>query len=142
MLQTESRGLSAEIYRLKSQIEEANDQVETFRKDNKNLQGKQISDKWCSKFPFVPVQMVKFPASHTKLAGQGKKWDELLNYVADEITDLTDQLGEGGKSVHDLDKMRRKLMIEKEELQVTQIKTFSCTHALVGQIFSLLSHNT
>ena len=37
--------------------------------------------------------------------------------IVDEISDLTDQLGEGGKSVHDLDKARRKLMIEKEELQ-------------------------
>merc|ERR1719428_2486178 len=37
--------------------------------------------------------------------------------LADEIHDLTDQLGEGGKSVHELDKARRKLEMEKEELQ-------------------------
>ena len=36
---------------------------------------------------------------------------------ADEITDLMDQLGEGCRSIHDLDKQRRCLEQEKEELQ-------------------------
>merc|ERR1712202_120647 len=37
--------------------------------------------------------------------------------LADEIKDLLDQLGEGGRSIHDLDKQRRRLEREKEELQ-------------------------
>merc|ERR1711963_1381164 len=37
--------------------------------------------------------------------------------LADEIKDLLDQLGEGGCSIHDLDKQRRRLEQEKEELQ-------------------------
>merc|ERR1719209_1173237 len=37
--------------------------------------------------------------------------------LADEIKDLLDQLGEGGRSTHDLDKQRRRLEQEKEELQ-------------------------
>merc|ERR1719357_898282 len=37
--------------------------------------------------------------------------------LADEIKDLLDQLGEGGRSIHDLDKQRRRLDQEKEELQ-------------------------
>merc|ERR1711902_375895 len=37
--------------------------------------------------------------------------------LAEEIKDLLDQLGEGGRSMHELDKSRRKLEIEKEELQ-------------------------
>jgi len=37
--------------------------------------------------------------------------------LLDEIHDLTDQLGEGGKSVHEMDKIRRRLELEKEELQ-------------------------
>merc|ERR1719184_415747 len=37
--------------------------------------------------------------------------------LADEIKDLLDQLGEGGHSIHDLDKQRRRLEQEKEELQ-------------------------
>jgi len=35
----------------------------------------------------------------------------------DEIHDLTEQLGEGGKSTHEMDKLRRRLELEKEELQ-------------------------
>jgi myosin heavy chain 6/7 len=37
--------------------------------------------------------------------------------LAEEIKDLLDQLGEGGRSIHELDKQRRRLEIEKEELQ-------------------------
>merc|ERR1739848_787877 len=37
--------------------------------------------------------------------------------LAEEIKDLLDQLGEGGRSIHELDKQRRRLEVEKEELQ-------------------------
>merc|ERR1719156_525124 len=37
--------------------------------------------------------------------------------LADEIKDLLDQLGDGGRSIHALDKQRRMLEQEKEELQ-------------------------
>ena len=40
-----------------------------------------------------------------------------LQNLADEIKDLLDQLGDGGRSIHDLDKQRRRLEVEKEELQ-------------------------
>ena len=38
-------------------------------------------------------------------------------FPPDEIQDLTDQLGEGGRSVHELEKSRKRLEMEKEELQ-------------------------
>merc|ERR1712213_203926 len=54
-------------------------------------------------------------------------WDETVEQLdvvkrenknlADEIKDLLDQLGEGGRSIHALDKQRRMLEQEKEELQ-------------------------
>ena len=37
--------------------------------------------------------------------------------LSDEISDLTEQLGEGGRSVHELEKARKRLDMEKEELQ-------------------------
>ena len=37
--------------------------------------------------------------------------------LADEIKDLIDQLGDGGRSIHELDKQRRHLEVEKDELQ-------------------------
>merc|ERR1711988_404098 len=40
-----------------------------------------------------------------------------MGNLADEIKDLLDQLGDGGRSIHELDKQRRRLEVEKEELQ-------------------------
>ena len=37
--------------------------------------------------------------------------------LAEEIKDLLDQLGDGGRSIHELDKQRRRLEVEKDELQ-------------------------
>merc|ERR1712136_492402 len=37
--------------------------------------------------------------------------------LVEEIKDLLDQLGDGGRSIHVLDKQRRRLEVEKEELQ-------------------------
>lgn len=38
--------------------------------------------------------------------------------VQDEIRDLIEQLGEGGKSVHELQKAKKKLEVERDELQL------------------------
>ena len=61
------------MYRLKSSLEDADEQLDVVRRENKNL--------------------------------------------AEEIKDLLDQLGDGGRSIHELDKQRRRLEVEKEELQ-------------------------
>lgn len=37
----------------------------------------------------------------------------------EEIADLTDQLSDGGKSVHELHKAKKKMEMEKEELQAS-----------------------
>lgn len=39
-------------------------------------------------------------------------------FLSEEIKELIDQLGEGGRSVHELQKLKKKLEIEKDELQV------------------------
>jgi peptidoglycan hydrolase CwlO-like protein len=59
--------------------------------------------------------------------GPRAAWDETIEQLdvvkrenknlADEIKDLLDQLGDGGRSIHELDKQRRRLEVEKEELQ-------------------------
>ncbi|GLD75021.1 myosin-16-like protein, partial [Lates japonicus] len=38
--------------------------------------------------------------------------------LSEEIKELVDQLGEGGRSVHELQKAKKKLEVEKEELQL------------------------
>ena len=53
-------------------------------------------------------------------------WDETVEQLdsvrrenknlGDEIKDLLDQLGEGGRSIHELDKQRRRLQVCKAEI--------------------------
>merc|ERR1712179_375435 len=71
--QKECRNYSSELFRLRAAQDEAIEQLDIVRRENKNL--------------------------------------------ADEIKDLLDQLGDGGRSIHELDKQRRRLEVEKEELQ-------------------------
>merc|ERR1740116_19721 len=71
--QDEGRNYTSELFRLKAAQDEALEQLDIVKRENKNL--------------------------------------------AVEIKDLLDQLGEGGRSIHDLDKQRRRLEQEKEELQ-------------------------
>merc|ERR1712152_123223 len=71
--QNEGRNYSSELYRLKAAQDEAVEQLDIVKRENKNL--------------------------------------------ADEIKDLLEQLGDGGRSIHELDKQRRRLEVEKEELQ-------------------------
>merc|ERR1739846_229780 len=71
--QAEGRNYNSEGFRIKAAWDEANEQLDVVRRENKNL--------------------------------------------ADEIRDLLDQLGDGGRSIHELDKQRRRLGVEKEELQ-------------------------
>merc|ERR1712025_606734 len=70
---SEARNYSSEMFRLKAAHEEANEQLDVVKRENKNL--------------------------------------------ADEIKDLLDRLGDGGRSIHELDKQHRRLEVEKEELQ-------------------------
>uniref|UniRef100_A0A8B9WVZ4 Myosin-6 n=1 Tax=Bos mutus grunniens TaxID=30521 RepID=A0A8B9WVZ4_BOSMU len=64
---------STELFKLKNAYEESLEHLETFKRENKNLQ--------------------------------------------EEISDLTEQLGEGGKNMHELEKVRKQLEVEKLELQ-------------------------
>ena len=41
--------------------------------------------------------------------------------LGQEIKDLADQLGDGGRTAHEMQKMVRRLEIEKEELQVSTV---------------------
>merc|ERR1719334_1756967 len=70
---TECRNYSSELFRVKAAQEEAVEQLDIVKRENKNL--------------------------------------------ADEIKDLLDQLGDGGRFIHELDKQRRRLEVEREELQ-------------------------
>ena len=71
--QKEARQYSVEMFKLKTQYQEAQESMDSMHRENKNL--------------------------------------------ADEIKDLMDQLGNGGKSVHEIQKTLKRVEIEKAELQ-------------------------
>ena len=56
-----------------------------------------------------------YPSELFRLNAADDEGLEKLDIV--KVKDLLDQLGEGGRSIHDLDKQRRRLEQEKEELQ-------------------------
>merc|ERR1711933_496389 len=90
-----------------------------------------VLGEWQSKAADVSAEVAasqdegrNYPSELFRLKAAGDEGLEQLDIVkrenknlADEIKDLLDQLGEGGRSIHDLDKQRRRLEQEKEELQ-------------------------
>ena len=88
---SECRNFSAETFRLKAALDETNEQLDIVRRENKNL-----------------ADEIKVPISNFRF--------DPINYTT-YVQDLLDQLGDGGRSIHELDKARRRLETEKEELQ-------------------------
>lgn len=69
----------------------------------------------------VPASSAEMSVPHAMTLGPLWSSCALLTrifFFSEEIKELIDQLGEGGRSVHELQKLKKKLEIEKEELQV------------------------
>merc|ERR1712088_620710 len=62
-------------------------------------------------------ELFRLKAAHDEVVEQLDVVKRENKNLADEIKDLLDQLGDGGRSIHELDKQRRRLEVEKEELQ-------------------------
>merc|ERR1712025_1062605 len=62
-------------------------------------------------------ELYRLKAAHDEVVEQLDVVKRENKNLADEIKDLLDQLGDGGRSIHELDKRRRRLEVEKEELQ-------------------------
>jgi len=71
--QNETRGVSAELFKIKNAYDEATLQLDEVRRENKTL--------------------------------------------SNEIKDIMDQISEGGRSIHEIDKIRKRLEAEKMELE-------------------------
>merc|ERR1712037_409764 len=61
-------------------------------------------------------ELYRLKAAHDEVVEQLDIVKRENKNLADEIKDLLEQLGDGGRSIHELDK-RRRLEVEKEELQ-------------------------
>ena len=66
------RETTSEVFRLRSQLEDSKDHIDSLKRENKNL--------------------------------------------SLEVKDLLDQIGEGGRSLHEVERQKRRLECEKEEL--------------------------
>ncbi|NWI69314.1 MYH6 protein, partial [Todus mexicanus] len=98
--QKEARSLSTELFKLKNAYEESLEHLETFKRENKNLQGETV---------LLPMVVLGSPAPST--------WADGVSPRAEEISDLTEQLGASHKTIHELEKVRKQLDAEKLELQ-------------------------
>merc|ERR1712119_271673 len=74
----------------------------------------EASQKECRNFN---SELFRLKAAHDEVVEQLDVVRRENKNLADEIKDLLDQLGDGGRSIHELDKQRRRLEVEKEELQ-------------------------
>lgn len=101
--QKEARSLSTELFKLKNSYEESLDHLETLKRENKILQGSFIATICCTYF-----NKTKSPLDTQMVS---------LYFPLEEISDLTEQLGESGKSIHELEKVRKQLEQEKAEIQ-------------------------
>lgn len=102
--QKESRSLSTELFKLKNSYEEALDHLETMKRENKNLQRE-----WnltLKKKSFLTV--FHFQIQYDLCS---------VFFETEEISDLTEQLGESGKTIHELEKFKKHVETEKCDMQ-------------------------
>merc|ERR1711981_1041759 len=100
---TEKRGKNFDkvIGEWKAKAEEVAAEVEANQKECRNYNSENF----------------RLKAAHDEVIEQLDVVKRENKNLADEIKDLLDQLGDGGRSIHELDKQRRRLEVEKEELQ-------------------------
>jgi len=121
-LRGELEDLSVEVERTSSIANQAEKRQRSFDK---------VIDEWKRKVADLQAELEKAQRENRATAAEVYKLRAQLDEakdatdavrrenknLSDEIHDLTDQLGEGGRSVHEIDKLRRRLELEKEELQ-------------------------
>ncbi|ETE60061.1 Myosin-7 [Ophiophagus hannah] len=116
-LEETKRKLTARLQEAEETAETAQARVASMEKYKQKLQ-MEVED--------LTLDLEKANAACAVLDKKQRAFDKMLSewqqkceeLQLEEIKDLIDQLGEGGRSVHELQKMKKKLEIEKDELQV------------------------
>merc|ERR1712198_43465 len=100
---TEKRGRNFDkvISEWKSKADDVSAEVDASQKECRNFNS----------------ELFRLRAAHEETVEQLDVVKRENKNLADGIKDLLDQLGDGGRSIHELDKQRRRLEVEKEELQ-------------------------
>ncbi|OXA50729.1 myosin heavy chain, muscle [Folsomia candida] len=135
-LNVKSIALEKTKQRLSSQLEDMTSEVDRSRALVIQLEKKQkyfdkIIDEWKAKVGDLQSEVDasqkearSYATEVFRIRAAYEQEQEQLDAVkrenknlADEIKDLFDQIGEGGRNVHEIEKARNRLQIEKEELQ-------------------------
>merc|ERR1719378_421963 len=100
---TEKRGrnFDKDIGEWKSKADDVTAEVDASQKECRNFNS----------------ELFRLRAAHEETVEQLDVVKRENKNLSDEIKDLLDQLGDGGRSIHEIDKQRRRLEVEKEELQ-------------------------
>lgn len=137
--QTESRSLSTELFKLKNCYEEALDHLETVKRENRNLQGG---------FSHFSAKILLLKKSYEVIEYVLKHSDYMMTLsdlscrsccvrlterlidclIAEEIADLTDQISQGGKTIHELERMKKILDVEKSDIRAALEEAEVRTH--------------
>lgn len=104
--QKEARSLGTELFKMKNAYEESLDQLETLKRENKNLQRESLS-------LWIVFMLWRY------LSLVFSVWSSLFPSFTqtEEISDLTEQIAEGGKRIHELEKVKKQVEQEKSEIQ-------------------------
>ena len=97
--------MSTELFKLKNSYEEALDHLESMTRENKNLQRKKL--RW-------PQDSHCWMLSGLSLSSNLTRW----LCITEEITDITEKLGQSAKTIHEVEKAAKQVEQEKSEIQV------------------------
>lgn len=97
--QKECRHYSTELFRLKGTYEEVQEKLENVQRENRNLAGMYGPRPASMSTPFSPI------------------YADFSNWIADEIKDLMEQIAENGRNIHEVEKARKRLEVEKNDMQ-------------------------
>merc|ERR1712042_224872 len=104
--------------KLQSRVAEAEENIEAL--NAKIASAEKSKHRLESELEEMSMEYERTHAAAIITEKRGKNFEKVVGEwkaKADEIQDLLDQLGDGGRSIHELDKQRRRLEVEKEELQ-------------------------
>ncbi|XP_054160100.1 myosin heavy chain, muscle-like isoform X3 [Oppia nitens] len=128
-LEKTKQRLAGELEDMAIEVERANALASTLEKKQKSFdkivaEWKQKVDDLAAELDASQKECRNYSTELFKLRAAYEESQEQYDAVKrenknlqDEIKDLLDQLGEGGRSVHELEKSRKRLEMEKEELQ-------------------------
>ena len=112
------------MYKLRGQLEDTYETIEALRRENKTLTG------------VYGGHILFIVLFHNFIL------TTLVFAIVEEITDMADQVGDGGRNVHELEKSRKRLEQEKEDLQIALEEAESALEQVCSSNFEEISVRT